>query len=181
MPVKALLIALLLAGNATAEAQDLGQAAAREKDRQRRAKAAPPAKTYTEEDLQAAAEKRAREGDQSLGTDPQTATPVPVPAREASGPVDAPDPQAAKKARGAEYKARLDAINAQLEAAEKALAAAEKDWDLVETHPWTLAGAEPRVKERLEAARKRVQRLRAQRDEIEEAARREAIPPGYLR
>jgi hypothetical protein len=33
----------------------------------------------------------------------------------------------------------------------------------------------------LETARKDVARLRQQRDDIEEAARREGIPPGYMR
>jgi hypothetical protein len=37
------------------------------------------------------------------------------------------------------------------------------------------------VKERLEAALKQVQQLRAQRDEIDEMVRREAIKRGYLR
>jgi len=34
---------------------------------------------------------------------------------------------------------------------------------------------------RLETTRKEVARLRQQRDDIENAARREGIPPGYMR
>jgi hypothetical protein len=44
-----------------------------------------------------------------------------------------------------------------------------------------LAGARDKVRSRLEDAQKNVRILRSQREEIEDAARREGIPPGYLR
>jgi hypothetical protein len=44
-----------------------------------------------------------------------------------------------------------------------------------------MASTFEQTRSRFEAAKKRVELLRRQRDDIEEAARREGIPPGYLR
>jgi chromosome segregation ATPase len=88
---------------------------------------------------------------------------------------------ASKKSRGAEYKARLDATNVDLKQAEEKLRAAENDWNMAEHHPWEMASTFEQARSRFEAAKKSVELLRRQRDDIEDAARREGIPPGYLR
>jgi hypothetical protein len=76
-------------------------------------------------------------------------------------------------------KTRLAGVNVELSAAEKRLKEAERQWDAVYMrsvgYPLEQAAAH------LERARKDVARLRQERDEIEEAALREAIPPGYMR
>jgi hypothetical protein len=102
-------------------------------------------------------------------------------AQDASDSSDSSASEASKKVRGAEYKARLDATNIYLKQAEENLRAAEKEWDMVSSHPWELAHAFDKARSRLEAAKKQVELLRRQRDDIEDAARRESIPPGYLR
>jgi hypothetical protein len=179
-------LAILLMAHGTVPGQDLAAAAAKEK--QRRAKAGASGKAYTDADLQQAAEQRAREAPPPADeAEPQPAAvsgekrPPPPPPSSADDVGDSSAIQAEKRARGREYKARLDALNAQLRQAQKALAAAENDSHMVETHPWALAASLEDVRRRLAAARTRVQDLRDQIDEVETAARREAIPPGYLR
>lgn len=188
MPVRLLMIAILVAwGGASARSQSLADVAAKEKER--RAKTGGAAKTFTEADLRDAASKRAREGTPSPGsTPPPSAAPPrsdsstgPPGAADSSEPTDSSASLAAKKARGAEYKARLDATNVDLKQAEENFKAAERDWNYVSNHPWEQLGWSNQVRSRFEAAKKRVEQLRRERDDIEDAARREGIPPGYMR
>jgi len=171
-------IAILVAGGALVHAQDLGEAAAKEKER--RAKIHGSGKSFSDSELQEARAKREREG--------SAASPKPPAAKDggktksAGTADDANDPatvDSAKRARGLELKTRLAGVSAELGAAEGRLKEAERQWDSVYMHsvgyPLEQAAAH------LETARKDVSRLRQQRDEIEETARREGIPPGYMR
>jgi hypothetical protein len=171
------LISIAVAGGTLVHAQSLGEAAAKEKER--RARIQGSGKAITESELQESRGKREREG---------TASPKPPaskdggntsPAATAGEASDTAAVESAKKARGLELKTQLASVNVQLSAAEGRLKEAERQWDSVYMHsvgyPLEQAAAH------LETARKDVARLRQQRDEIEEAARREAIPPGYMR
>jgi uncharacterized protein YjiS (DUF1127 family) len=51
----------------------------------------------------------------------------------------------------------------------------------MQNHGWEFPAAFDKARSWFESARKRVELLQKQRDEIEDAARREGIPPGYLR
>lgn len=187
MLVRPLMIAILLAWGASAQSQSLAEAAAKEKER--RAKTGGSAKSFTDADLRDAASKRAREGTPSPGNTPP---PSPAPTRSDSSAgqpaaadsgdsTDSNASLASKKARGAEYKARLDAANEVLKHSEEELRTAENDWNIAEHHPWEMASVFDQARARFEAAKKRVEQLRRERDDIEDAARREGIPPGYLR
>ena len=70
-------------------------------------------------------------------------------------------------------------MNIELTAAQARLKEAERQWDAVYMHsvgyPLEQAAAH------LENARKDVGRLTKERDDIEDTARREGIPPGYMR
>jgi hypothetical protein len=181
------MIAILVACGGSVHGQSLSEVAAKEKER--RVKTGSSAKSYTDSDLRDAADKRAKEGGSSSGDIPPPSiaqatsevTPGPPVAQDAAGSTDSSQSDASKKARGADYKARLVAVNGQLKNAEDYLSAAERDWHMVSMHPWQLVAAHDKVRARLESAKKTVQRLRSQRDDIEDAARREGIPPGYLR
>src|SRR5262249_16168379 len=96
-------------------------------------------------------------------------------------PEDTAAAEAAKKARGAEYKAQLDSVGAQLKQAEDELAAAETDWRMPEAPPSAMASRYDSAKARFEVATRNVEALRRQRQDIEDAPRREGIPPGYPR
>ena len=172
------LIAIVVAGGALVHAQGLGEAAAKEKER--RAKIQGSGKSFSDSELQEARAKREREG--------SAASPKPPASKDGgntspAGPTDDANDTAtvesAKRARGLELKTRLAGVNVELSAAEGRLKEAERQWDSVYMrsvgYPLEQAAAH------LETARKDVARLRQQRDDIEEAARREGIPPGYMR
>jgi hypothetical protein len=175
-----LTIAILVACAGSVQSQSLGEVAAKEKER--RAKTGGSAKSFTDSDLRDAALKRAREGNaSSSGAAPLPSSVEGPVAQDASDSSDSSASEASKKVRGAEYKARLDATNAYLKQAEEEFKVAEKQWIMVSDHSWTFAGFFDRARSRFEAAKKQVELLRRQRDDIEDAARRESIPPGYLR
>jgi hypothetical protein len=172
------LIAMVLAGGALVHAQDLGEAAAREKER--RAKIHGSGKSFSDSELQEARAKREREGSAASAKPPAAKdggkTKSAGTADEAN---DTAAVESAKRARGLELKTRLAAVNTELTAAEGRLKEAERQWDSVYMHsvgyPLEQAAAA------LETARKEAARLRQERYELEEAARREGIPPGYMR
>ena len=187
MVIRLLMIAILVAWGGSVQSQSLAEVAAKEKER--RAKTGGSAKSFTDADLRDAASKRAREGNPSSGnTPPPSVAPTrsdssagqPA-ALDASDSTDSSTSAASKRARGAEYKAGLDATNVDLKRAEEKLRAAENDWNIAEHHPWEMASTFEQARSRLEAAKKSVELLRRQRDDIEDAARREGIPPGYMR
>lgn len=187
MLTRMLMIAILLACGRSVQSQSLGEVAAKENER--RAKTGGSKKSFTDSDLRDAARKRAREGSPSPPTNPPpSAAPTgsdsaarPPVAQDSSASTDSSTSEASKKSRGAEYKARLDATNVDLTQAEEELRTAERDWNYVRSHPWELAAWTDQVRSRFETAKKRAELLRRQRDDIEDAVRREGIPPGYLR
>jgi hypothetical protein len=187
MLTRLLTIATLVACGGSVQSQSLAEVAAKEKER--RAKTGGSAKSFTDSVLRDAASMRSREGNSSSGNNlPPTVAPTGsdsssgLPATpDSRGSTDSSSSEASKKSRGAEYKARLEATNVYLKQAEENLKAAEKDWNMVNNHPWELASAFESARSRFEAAKKSVELLRRQRDDIEDAARHEGIPPGYLR
>ena len=118
-------IAIVAVGAGRLRAQDLGQAAAKEKER--RAKIGGSSKPLTEDDLKEAGRKRAKEA----------ASPAPGGSGAA---VKAKDPDTAADAGGSDDATAILAV-----------------------------------------AKKHVEEARRVRDDIEVEARREGIPPGYLR
>jgi hypothetical protein len=85
----------------------------------------------------------------------------------------------AKRARGLDYKIRLDVVNIELKAAEERFKDAERQWRMVYMH--SVGFPIEQATARLETVRKELARLQQQRDDLEDAARREGIPPGYMR
>jgi len=179
MRTPALLIAMLVSGGALVQGQSLGEAAAKEKER--RAKIHGSGQSFTDSDLQQAGAKRER-------AESGAASPKPPPAKDggharvAAASDDASDSvavESAKKARGLDLKTRLAAVNLDLTAAEARLKEAQRQWDAVYMrsvgYPLEQAAAH------LEKARNDVGRLTRERDDIEDTARREGIPPGYMR
>jgi hypothetical protein len=163
MLMRLLMIAILVACGGGVQSQSLGEVAAKEKER--RANTGGSAKSFTDADLRDAASKRAREGNPSPGNDvPPSVAPtrsdssaMPPAAPDSSGPTDSSASEAAKKA-------------------EENPKAAERDWNYVSSHPWERAFQYEGARSRFETAKKRVELLRRQRDDIEDAARRERIP-----
>ena len=179
MRTPALVIAILVSGGTLVQGQSLGEAAAKEKER--RAKIHGSGKSFSDSDLQEGAAKREREG-------PVPSSPKPPATKDGahtSAAATSDDAntsatvESAKKARGLELKTRLAGVNADLSAAQGRLKEAERQWDAVYMrlvgYPLEQAAAH------LETARKDVSRLTRERDEIEDTARREGIPPGYMR
>jgi hypothetical protein len=193
MRTPAFLIAILVSGVALVQGQSIGEAAAKEKER--RSKIHGSGKSFTDSDLQEAGAKREREGSVPSRERPSpspavsgTASPKP-PAAKVGGNTsaaatadDASDSatiESAKRARGQDLKTHLARVNIELTAAAERLKEAERQWNAVYMHsvgyPLEQAAAH------LENARKDIGRLTKERDDIEDAARREGIPPGYMR
>jgi hypothetical protein len=173
---------ILLAFAAHVQGQTLGEAAQKEKER--RAKQSGSAKSYTDSDLQDAASKRAKEGaaSSSRSAPPSEAPTAASPSRDATASKEsAAASEASKKSRADYYKGRLAEVNARLKAAEEELTGAEKQWRMVQSHPWEMASQFESAKWSFEAATKKVERLRREQNDLEDDARREGIPPGYLR
>ena len=170
MRTPALLVAIVISGGALVQGQGLGEAAAKEKDRRSKIHGAGP--SFTDSDLKDTGAKRGSEGS-------GTASPKPDAAATSDDALDSAAVESAKKARGLELKTRLAAVSADLTAAQARLKEAQRQWDSVYMHsvgyPLDQAAAH------LEKARNDVARLTTERDEIEGAARREGIPPGYMR
>jgi hypothetical protein len=185
MQTRLLLLMVLLAVGARVQSQSLAEVAAKEKAR--RAKIGGSSKSFTDSDLQEAASKRAREGNpSSKGSPPPSAAPVGI--GSVSGPpVEQPSggstdsSQAAKAARGAEYRDRWVEANAYVKEAEEFVRVAQENWDFVNSHTNSSTVSLDFARSLLEAAKKEAQRRRKLREDIEDAARREGIPPGYLR
>jgi len=172
--IAALAVAVL---PASAASQGIGDAAAREK--QRRSKpAAESAPVVTDDDLARYAGERPEPAEPTAGsTDPadQPGAAAVPPAQPGPSSSDA-----RKRARAEGYKERLGPAENRVKDAEAELAAAEAHWGFVNSHtnqsfPLTEA------RYRLASAKARVEEARKQRDELADGARREGIPPGWLR
>lgn len=178
MRTPALLIAILVSGGALVQGQSLGEAAAKEKERRSKIHGSGP--SFTDSDLQQAGAKKEREESGMASPKPPAAkdghTRVAATSDDASNSAAV---ESAKKARGLDLKTRLASVNLELTAAEARLKEAERQWDAVYMrsvgYPLEQAAAH------LEKARNDVGRLTRERDDIEDTARREGIPPGYMR
>jgi hypothetical protein len=182
-----LLVVLFVAcGGSVLHGQSLAEAAAKEKER--RAKAAASSTALTDADLKKAADQRAKEGGLS-SSDGRSPSPRPAGSRPAAGPTAAPisgspadsnPSDASKRARAAEYRPRLAAAERSVKQAEADLRWAEEHGIFVNSHS-NQTYALDEANTRLARAKDGLQRARAHLSEIEDAARREGIPPGYLR
>jgi hypothetical protein len=178
MRMPALLIAIFVSGGALVQGQDLGEAAAKEKER--RSKIQGSGKAFTESDLQEAGTKRGREG--SVPSSPKPTAAKDNGNTSAVATADDPGTSATvekNKARGLELKTRLASVNLELTAAAARLKEAERQWNAVYMH--SVGYPLEQAAMHLDRARKDVARLTQERDDIEDTARREGIPPGYMR
>ena len=85
-----------------------------------------------------------------------------------------------QRGRANMYRSQLAAAEAQVKRAQAGLKWAEDNWHCVNSHTNQSFSLE-RARSRLEQAKKELERTRKQREDIEDAARREGIPPGWLR
>jgi hypothetical protein len=186
---KAVFTLLLAAVPLATAAQGLGDAAAHEKQRRAKAGAKASGKVVTENDLDKYAAEKPK-GSEPTGAAPATAAApqdtaelpaVAMPPRKADSESGGePDSDSSKRARAEEYKGMLAAAEAAVTEAERRLAAAEERWRFADSHSSSLSEVEP-ARGTLEAARGAAERARRYRDSIADAARREGIPPGWLR
>jgi hypothetical protein len=72
-------------------------------------------------------------------------------------------------------------VETDLKAAQEAVKIAEDEWRLAQIRPWLVPGHFELARRHLEHVKANVERLRQWRGQIEDDARREGIPPGYLR
>jgi hypothetical protein len=187
MLTRLLLIAILVAAGKSVQSQSLAEVAAKEKER--RAKTGGSSKSFTDSDLRDAARKRAREGGASSSDIPPASAPparsgsapgTPI-AQPAGGSTDSSLSDDSKKSRGAEYKVRLAEAESYLKQAEGYVRVAQENWDFVNSHTNSSTISLNYARSLLAAAKEEAARRRKLRDDIEDAARREGIPPGYLR
>ena len=107
--------------------------------------------------------------------------PGPPVAQPAGGSTDSSLSDDSKKSRGAEYKVRLAEAETYLKQAEGYVRVAQENWDFVNGHTNSSTISLNYARSLLAAAKEEAARRRKLRDDIEDAARREGIPPGYLR
>jgi hypothetical protein len=165
-------------------AQSLGEAAAREDKRKKKAPASA-GRVYTEEDL--------RPGSLSADAKPSPApkaTPQP-----ATTPAPAPTPDtddAAREAQKAVWRGRADQARREIAAAEVEVRGHEARVEELRNDRGTGNAMDPfrlqtlqsdlaAARASLEAARAKVTAARQRLDELEEEARRAGVPPGWLR
>ena len=177
-----LMIAVLVAGAYHVQGQDLGGAAAKEKER--RAKIEKPQKTFTESDLQEAGHKRAQEGNP---TGPVSPSPSPTTAaRPAASGSPAPvaseetaQSEETRRARAAELKAQIVEALALLKHFEADLRAAEENYRMVNGVPRGVLNPTASLElaqQWVDRAKNQVARAQKVRDTIEDTARLEGIP-----
>jgi hypothetical protein len=194
MGARAAVLTLLVAAvAATAAAQGLGDAAAKEK--QRRAKAgSKDAAVVTEKDLGKYADEREEASKAAGDAAGAVERPKAVSGTRAESPSsgssssdeifpdrpESDESEAAQRATAEDFKRALGAAEAALQGAEAELAAAQAQWDTVKGHLSHSEGYGV-ARNRLERAQAGVQQARQHRDSIMDAARRARIPPGWLR
>jgi hypothetical protein len=103
-----------------------------------------------------------------------------LPSHEASDAEPDALTEQGKRGRANMYRSQLAAAEADVERAEAGLKWAEDNWHFVNSHTNQSFSLE-KARSRLEQAKKELEWTRKQRDDIEDAARREGIPPGWLR
>jgi Mg-chelatase subunit ChlI len=152
-----------------AGAQGLGDAAKKEK--QRRERAANPAKTYTQGDLKALPPV-ANEGSSSARTVSETASS----AQTAPQPAEQPGDSEAQK-RGQDEKA----WRSQVAAARERVAVTRKTYETVGPMNWAPEGEYVDFEGMKAAAKGQYEAAQKALDDLLEEARRANIPPGWLR
>jgi len=164
----------------SASAQGLGDAAAREKQHRAEADDGVSGRMITEDDLEKYESERPEpmdEPSEEAESERKSGTPALIPVLASRRSVDE---DAARRAGAEEYKKLLIVAEARLEAAEEELSRADEHWGFVNSHTndsFPLSEA----RSRLEGAQKAVKAARMYRDDILDAARRDRIPPGWLR
>lgn len=173
-----LAVALLVPGPAWP--QGLGEAARKEKER-RAASKSPPTRVYTEDDLPASGSPKPAK--------PTSAKPAPGKKGPPAAQEPEPDQEGAptEESTDARYrrlaepiKERLEACQSRLEDAGSSLRAAEKRVADLRADV-IITGEGEWARRRVEDARAEVERLKRECDDIEDEARQQGIPPGYVR
>ncbi|HSB60303.1 MAG TPA: hypothetical protein VLI67_01195 [Vicinamibacteria bacterium] len=170
----------------TGRAQSLGEAAARERRKREKEKAAreakPPAPVFTNEDLEGERDP----SDQAAGSGGETAEAASDAGRESTGAAQGGGPEAY-------WRQRADGAREAIAQAERAVAEAEaradrlgRDGDplsglLDPNRLQTLEAERARARAAVEAARKSLAAARQALEDLEEEARRQSVPPGWLR
>jgi hypothetical protein len=195
-------LALLVTTAGLARADGLGDAARRAKAKRDETKKTEPATVLTNDSILAESEEKERPTRGTFNapppkTKPPASVPLPPPASPRSGSGSSgvrsgsyvpevnvssagrresasqePDPDAEKRALAAAYKSQLVAIDARIRAAEAAMAQAAEEAEHV-------YGGTSR--ERYARAYEAAEKAWAEREAIEDAARRHNIPPGWIR
>ncbi len=207
MQLTHMLVALALAAPAGVCAQDLGAAAAKEKQRREEAKRAEqaPGKALTDDDLATYGEKRraeSPEADQPGPNGQAPAEPRPSPkAAEQGGALPAveigPAPSRAavddgserkKKEQAAEraalvrsFRRRHEAAQERADAAEQRLRRAEDYLEKVKRAPMARLGTRERAEADVDSARQDLEKAKDGVIEVEDDARRAGLYPGDLR
>ena len=115
-----------------------------------------------------------------------TAAMAPPSRANPSGPPspDAAEDEARKEREKREtaemYRSRLYAAEGYVKQAEARLKEAEEHWHFVNSHT-NQSFPLDEARRRLDSSRQELERARKQREDVEDAARREGIPPGWLR
>jgi hypothetical protein len=175
------LVRLTLLFAATASpllAQSLGEVAARTSKERKH----PPAKVYTNDDLQAG-----RSGAEATAPSPTAPAPAPTATAGAAAPAPAPTMDPAQRWRR-DAKARRDAI-ARAET-KVATIQAKIDALLLDMNPTnvgdpnrlqTVEAEKARAMADLEVAKEELEQARQGLESLEEEARKAGVPPGWLR
>ena len=171
--VRALSLALVLGVSVPTLGQTLGDAAKKEKER-REAKKGTQAPVITEEELKNSDGK-------SVALPPSSAKAATPSAASASLPAgwvvanvkDVPSDDAVLRQRASSLRSRMASCQGNVASAEKALRAAEQT-------AWR-AGSSNAATSLVEDAKTRLEAAKRKCDEIEDEARLQGIPPGYLR
>jgi hypothetical protein len=177
----------VLLGTSTLGAQSLGEAAAKEQERRKKAGSAAKAPVITEDELRnakganvsnAVGERAASEA--SPGKEPASGRPSPATAASDEGA------QEGRRARADQLKESLRSAQEAVHIAEQRVAEAQRQADFVDRMPinsYTRHGATIREQRRAALAQEqqRLKAARARLDSLETQARRERIPPGWLR
>jgi hypothetical protein len=174
-----LVLALLMPTVLVAE-ETLSEAADKEKARRAKQKG-QPAKVYTNEDLPSEEETKVGKKDGTKGKGKATPTVTPTPA---------PSAGADRRVEEAQWKGRAAAARSALQQAEVAVAALKDALSRLGTQ--TIASTDTseilrlkeeqeKVRAEIEQAEQTVQAAKGALAELEEEARRQHIPPGWLR
>jgi hypothetical protein len=174
--VRFLSLALVLGVAAPASSQTLGEAAKKEKER-REAKKGTETRVITEEELKQADGKGvalppsgAKAASPSPGSSSRRVVRV---ATDADAAGDVPSADADLRQRASSLRSRMTSCQGDVASAEKALRTAEQT-------AWR-AGSSNSATSLVEEAKSRLEGAKRRCDEIEDEARRQGIPPGYLR